>query len=68
MQLSKYIKYQSESKTPFMCIDNLHIMPLVAVKNLDDQIELRCYTGHCDFKMIPGLDMHDRVLKEFPND
>ena len=64
MHLEPFIKFQQNSKNPYMCINEDHLMPLVARINLDDEIELKCFTGHCDFKIKPGLVMWDEVLKE----
>ena len=68
MKLEPFVKFQRDSKNPYMCINIDHLMPLVAMINLDDEIELKCFTKHCDFKIKPGLYMWDEVLKEYYND
>lgn len=67
MNLAPFIKKQ-ESDKPFMCINEDHAMPLVARINLDDEIELKCFVGHCDYRLKPGLSMYDQILKEFPHE
>lgn len=67
MTLEPFIRYQN-SNNAYMCINIEHSMPLVALYNLDDQIELRCFVGHCDFKIKPGLNMYEKVLKAMQND
>lgn len=64
MNLEPFIKFQKQSKNPYMCINIDHLMPLVAMYNLDGKVELRCFVGHCDFKIKPGLYMWDEVCKE----
>ena len=68
MKLDPFVKYQKNSNTPYMCINEEHAMPLVAMINLDDEIELKCFVNHCDFKIKPGLDSYTKILKEYYND
>ena len=62
MKLEPFIRYQNSNQA-YMCINLEHSMPLVARINLDDEIELKCFVGHCDFKIKPGVNMYDKVLK-----
>lgn len=65
MKLDPFVRYQRNSKDPYMCINQEHLMPLVAMINLDDEIELKCFVQFCDFKIKPGLDAYQRVMKEY---
>ena len=67
MKLDPFVKYQKSDKA-YMCINSDHAMPLVAMINLDDEIELKCFVRYCDFKIKPGLNMYEKVLKEYYND
>jgi hypothetical protein len=39
-------------------------MPLVPSINIEDKIQLRCFTGDCDFKILPGLAAYETIVKE----
>jgi hypothetical protein len=67
MQLAVFIKKQL-SDDPYMCINQDHAMPLVAKINIEMEIELKCFTGYCDFKIKPGINTYEKLLKEFPSD
>ena len=63
MNLEVFIKYQLTDKA-FMCINKDHAMPLVPSINIEDKIQLRCFTGDCDFKILPGLAAYETIVKE----
>lgn len=67
MRLDVFQKWQADPAYAYMCINLEHTMPLIAVKNLDDQIELRCFAGHCDFKIVPGINVYNKVLEKYDN-
>jgi len=67
MKLEPFIRYQN-SYQAYMCINLEHTMPLVALYNLDDKVELRCFCSDCDFKITPGLNMYEKVMKAMQND
>ena len=64
LELDKFVEYQNTSKNPYKCINVEHAMNLIPVVNLDLEIELRCFAGHCDFKIKPGLNAYEKILKE----
>jgi hypothetical protein len=68
MKLSVFKDYQEKSTTPFMCIDNDHSMPLVAVANFtsddDFYIELKCFVNGCYYKIIPGTAQYEKILEK----
>jgi hypothetical protein len=65
MDLEVFIRCQ-QSEHAFMCINQEHSMPLVAKYDLDRKVELKCFDGHCDFIIRPGLKMYEDLLKQFP--
>ena len=67
MRLSVFIKYQSESETPIMCLDTYHLMPLVPYMTDDLVIELRCFTPECSYKLTPGLLRYQEILEKQVN-
>lgn len=67
MKLSVFIKNQVEGSNPFMCIDKEHAMPLVPFMTEELNVELKCFVNNCGFKIIPGLDSYEKILKDFSN-
>ena len=63
MRLAVFIKYQTESDKPFMCINEDHAMPLVPTMTNDLVIELRCFVSGCEYKFIPGLMSYDQIIE-----
>lgn len=68
MDISIFKDYQEKSNKRFMCINKDHAAPLVPFRNLDLEIELKCFAGHCDYKVKPGLDTYNRIIKELNHD
>ena len=66
---STYYQLSIEGKVnPIRCINVGHDAPMVAYWNsLEERSEFRCYVGFCDYKIIPGLDMYDRMIKQIDN-
>ena len=67
MKLSVFIKNQVEGPKPFLCVDKDHAMPLVPFMTEELNVELRCFVPKCDFKISPGLDTYDKILKDLAN-
>ena len=67
MRLSVFVKNQVEGPNPYMCVDRDHIMPLVPYMTDNLDIELRCFVRNCNFKVIPGLDAYEKILKDLSN-
>ena len=65
MRIDVFQKMQADPESVYLCINTEHAMPLVPVKNIEDEIELRCFAGACDFKVKPGLDLYNKVLKKY---
>ena len=68
MDISIFQEYQDKSENRYMCINTDHAMPLVPYKNLDLKIELKCFVGFCDYKVIPGIAAYEKIIKELKND
>jgi hypothetical protein len=49
---------------PIVCINKEHDSPMVPFWNsLEDRTEFRCFIGYCDYKVIPGLAMYEKMMK-----
>ena len=54
-----------EKVNPILCINQEHSAPMVAFWNpIEERSEFRCFVGHCDYKIIPGLKMYEDMMKQ----
>ena len=63
---SSYYQLSLDGKVdPILCINKDHLSYMVPHWNpLEERTEFRCFVGHCDFKIIPGLDMYNKMMKQ----
>lgn len=50
---------------PILCINKDHLTYMVPFFNpLEERTEWRCFNGMCDYKIIPGSDMYEKMMKQ----
>ena len=50
---------------PILCINKDHETYMVSYWNeLDERTEWRCIYGECDYKIVPGLTMYEKMIEE----
>ena len=63
---STYYQMSLDAKVdPILCINKDHLPYMIPHWNiLEERTEWRCFVDYCDFKIIPGLDMYNKMMKQ----
>ena len=67
MILKVFKRYQEESLSPFMCINDDHAMPLVPYLTDDLIVKLKCFVYGCNYTFTPGSALYEKIKKSLTN-
>jgi hypothetical protein len=62
MKIQVFSTYQMNSSKPLVCYNKDHIAPLMTTLDENDEVILYCI--ECDYKLHPGLNLYDDLIKK----